>query len=93
LLRAPRQIAGGLFRAWVANFDLLWTPAGGVTPADRIAALGPLAGEMMTASSALCQFMLQIIGNSDPEMTAAIQTRLAAMPSFTIHENGTVTLD
>ena len=72
---------------------MLWASGNGLTPADRLAKLGPLAGEILTASAALCQFMLTMIGNSDPEMKAAIENRLASLPAYTVHENGTVTLN
>ena len=91
--QAPRRIAESLFKAWSANFDMMWTPAGGVTPADRVAALGTNAAELFVANSALVQFMLEVIGDKDPEMTAAIQQRVAALPAFTAREDGTVTLD
>lgn len=93
LTQAPRRIADSLFQAWKANFDLLWTPNGGVTPADRIAALGTNAAELFAANTALVQFMLTVVGDKDPEMTAAIQQRVASIPAFTAHEDGTVTLD
>jgi len=93
LSQAPRRIADSLFQAWKTNFDLLWTPNGGVTPADRIAALGTNAAELFEANAALVEFMLAVIGDKDPEMTAAIQQRVALLPAFTAHEDGTVTLD
>ena len=91
--QAPRRIADSLFQAWKANFDLLWTPAGGVTHADRIAALGTDAAELFEANSALVQFMLSVIGDKDPEMTAQITQRVASIPASTVHRDGTVTLD
>ena len=91
--QAPRRIADSLFQAWKANFDLLWTPAGGVTPADRLAALGTDAAELFEANTALVQFMLAVIGDKDPDMTAQITRRVASIPAFTVHRDGTVTLD
>ena len=91
--QAPRRIADSLFQAWKASFDLLWAPAGGVSPADRIAALGTNAVELFEANTALVEFMLAVIGEKDPEMTAQIQQRVASIPVYTAHEDGTVTLD
>lgn len=93
LRRTPRQLAETLFKGWSMAFDLLWTPANGITPADRIAALGTDAAELFQANSALVQLMLGVIGDKDPEMTAAVMQRVASLPAFTAHEDGTVTLD
>ena len=93
LRRTPRQLSETLFKGWSMAFDLLWTPANGITPADRIAALGKDAAELFEANAALVQLMLTVIGDKDPEMTAAIQQRVASIPAFTTHEDGTVTLD
>lgn len=93
LSQAPRRIADSLFQAWKTSFDLLWSTAGGVTPADRIAAMGPNAVELFESSSALVQFLVEVIGDKDPEMIAQIQQRADSIPKFTAHEDGTVTLD
>lgn len=92
LRRTPRQLADTLFRGWSMAFDLLWSNANGITPADRIAALGTDAAELFNANTALVEMMLGVIGDSDPAMTAAIQQRVAALPAYTVNEDGTVTL-
>ncbi len=68
-------------------------PAGGVTAADRLAALGAHAAELFESSSALVQFLQELISDRDPEMTAQIEQRIASIPEFTAHEDGTITLD
>lgn len=93
LSQAPRRIADSLFQAWKTSFDLLWSTNGGVTPVDRIAALGINAAELFESSSSLVQFLLEVIGDKDPDMVAQIQQRVATIPAFTAHEDGTVTLD
>ena len=93
IAQAPRRIAESLFQAWKSNFDLLWTANGGVTPADRIAAMGTNAAELFESSSSLVRFLLEVIDNKDPEMIAEIQQRIATIPDFTIHDDGTVTLN
>lgn len=92
LRRTPRQLADTLFRGWSMAFDLMWTAANGITPADRIAALGTDAAELFEANAALVELMLGVIGEHDPAMTAAIQQRLASLPAYTAHPDGTVTL-
>ncbi|MCH7228769.1 hypothetical protein [Haloferula sp. A504] len=93
LSQAPRRVADSLFQAWKTSFDLLWSEAGGVTPADRIAAMGTNAAELFESSSALVQFLVDVIGDKDTEMIAQIQQRVAAIPEFIAHEDGTITLD
>ena len=93
LSQAPRRIADSLFQAWKTSFDLLWSTSGGVTPADRVAALGTNAAELFESSSALVQFLLEVIGDKDADMIAQIQQCVASIPDFTAHEDGTITLD
>lgn len=91
--QTPRRIAENLFQAWKASFDMLWNTAGGVTPEDRIAAMGTNAVELFDSSSALVEFLLEVVGDKDPEITAEIEQRVATIPSYTAHDDGTVTLD
>jgi hypothetical protein len=90
--RVPRQLAETLYRGWSASFDLMWSSANGVTPADRVAALGTNAAELFAANAALTTLMLGMIGESDPDMKAGIESRLASLPAYTVNQDGTVTL-
>lgn len=98
LLSTPRKVIEQLYSQWIQSYDLVWGDQGGVTPEQRLAALGTQAAELMNRSADLVTFLLTQLGDgqggtSDPDMTAAIMGRIAAKPAATSHEDGTVTID
>lgn len=98
LLATPRQVIEQLYLQWSQSFDLVWSDHGGVTPAQRLAALGVNGGELMNRSAELVTFLLTQLsdgngGFTDPEMSAAIMARIAAKPATETSAEGVVTIN
>ena len=86
-----------MMRLWNSAFDALWTEetVDGhlISVADKLAELGTDAKELFDINTAFTTFMLtQLTGKRD-DMVARIQNKLATIPAFTAHEDGTITLD
>ena len=91
LIANARAIAERNARSWMREFDSLWTITS-VTPAERLAALGPAAAQLFALSNAMVQFLAGTIQQSRPDLWQGIQDRLDSLPEFETHEDGTVTL-
>ena len=91
LITGARSIAERNARDWMREFDALWTKTS-ITPAERLAALGPAAGQLFALSNAMVQFLAGTIAASRPDLWQGIQDRLDSLPAFEIAEDGTITL-
>ena len=91
LITGARSIAERNAREWMAEFDALWTKTS-ITPAERLAALGPAAAQLFALSNAMVQFLAGTIAQSRPDLWQGIQDRLDSLPAFEIAEDGTITL-
>jgi hypothetical protein len=86
------QIPQQIVRQWESVFNFLWSD-GIYTAEQKIAALGTDAGELFQANEALVAFMIaQLTGKRD-DIVDAINSKIAALPAYTINSDGTVTLD
>jgi len=90
---APRRLTDLIVREWQRAFDLLWTPSNGVTPAARLTEIGTDAAELFAANAALTQFLVTMLTGKDDALVAEIAAKVATIPAFTVHPDGTVTLD
>ena len=86
-------MAEDLIRKWETAFDFMWTERDGVTPAMRLADLGPLASELFDENAALVEYLISRLTGKDDATVARIMAKVATIPPYTIHEDGTVTLD
>ena len=91
LITGARSIAERNAREWMREFDALWTKTS-ITPAERLAALGPAAAQLFALSNAMVQFLAGTIAQSRPDLWQGIQDRLDSLPEFTVEEDGTITL-
>ena len=90
---APRRMADQIVQQWERTFDALWTTAHGVTPAMRITELGIDAKELFESNTALVTFLVTMLTGKDPALVTRILAKVATLPAYTAHEDGTVTLD
>lgn len=90
---SPRRMTEQLLRQWEQAFDLMWSDKDGVTPAQRLAALGPDAAELFAANAALIGFICQLLKGRDDALAAKLAGKTAAIPPHTVHKDGTITLD
>lgn len=93
--KIKKQIASTgeqLFHSWVNSFDALWSDSQGVTPEEKIAALGTDAAEVFYLSAAMVQFLTTIFTGRRDDLLTIIQEKLGTLPEFTINEDGTVSL-
>ena len=91
LITGARSIAERNALDWMREFDALWTKTR-ITPAERLAALGPAAAQLFALSNAMVQFLAGTIAQSRPDLWQGIQDRLDSLPAFEIAEDGTITL-
>lgn len=86
------QVPQQIIRRWESIFNFLWSD-GVYTAEEKIAALGTDAGELFEANQALVDFIVaQLTGKRD-DIVESINAKIAALPAYTIHPDGTVTLD
>lgn len=82
-----------LVRGWVKTYHMFWDEdTNGVPAQKRMDALGSDAGELIRASAALVMFLNQELAGRNDELLAEVNERIAALPGYTIDENGLVTL-
>ena len=93
ILTGSRRTAEQLVYQWDNSVRELWSPGGDITPADLLAVIGTEAGEMMTLSRALTAFLVSTLTGKRDDLVAVIERRLATIPAFTTHEDGTVTIN
>ena len=78
-----RQVTRGLDNIWAAQF-----------PADVLAALGTGAAKVFDLNNQTIAFLVGALSGTDyqPELDA-IQARLDAIPAYTTHADGSITID
>ena len=97
ILNAPAEMVGGMYRQWNQNFDAMWRtddlPGGDIcTPADKLAAMGTNAIELLNLNAAFTTFMItQLTGKRD-DLVAAMQTKVATLPAITVNTDGSAVL-
>jgi len=89
---SSRSTAEQLVHQWDNSVRELWSPGGDITPAELLAEIGTEAGEMMELSRALTAFLISTLTGKRDDLVAFIERRLATIPAFTTHEDGTVTI-
>ena len=92
ILRTPSQTAEQLFRSWDRAANDLWSTQGDITPADKLARAGTDAKELIAVSRALTVFLITTLTGKNDDLVAKINARLASIPAFTEHDDGTVTI-
>jgi hypothetical protein len=92
ILASSRRTAEQLVHQWDNSVRELWSPGGDITPAELLAAIGTEAGEMMNLSRALTAFLIATLTGKRDDLVARIEGRLATIPAFTTHKDGTVTI-
>lgn len=90
---APRRLIEMMLREWEPSFNLMWTTKDGVTPAMRLAEIGTDAVELFANNTAFATFLIANLTDKDNELVARITAKLATIPAYTEHQNGTITLD
>ena len=93
ILETPRETAEQLFQQWDHAVRMLWSKQGDITPEDKLAAIGTDAAELIAMSRALTAFLITICTGKRDDLVAKIETRLATIPAFTTHKDGTVTIN
>lgn len=97
ILAAPRQLAVDLVTQWEQAFDTLWRASGQVSVADKLAAIGTDAAELVQRSRDLVEFIIAQLSIGDPakvdqELIARIMAKVASMPEIVVNPDGTITL-
>lgn len=90
---APRRLIDTMVREWEPAFNLMWSSTGGITPTMRLAAIGEDAAELFASNTAFATFLVANLTGKDDAMVAHIMGKLAQIPAYTIHEDGTATID
>jgi hypothetical protein len=78
---------------WIQDFNEFWATVNGIGPAEKLAGLGNRAGRLFQLSGRRVAELIEALQYSRPDIVQAIMERLATLPSHTIHEDGTVTLN
>jgi hypothetical protein len=87
-----RKIAKDCPRLWEEGFRLIWDNPS-ATPAEMIASFGTDAKELFELSETLFIFISTIMANTMPDKLSELQELLALRQPYTVHEDGTITLD
>lgn len=91
---APTRVAQSLFRLMEDSLDYLWSDRGGVTPAEKLEALGTDAVDLFWLSHQTVGFLLGITeGLEDDPRRARIAELLSRIPPHTKHPDGRITID
>lgn len=90
---APLRLTDTILNEWGRAFNALWTTVDGITPEMKLAALGTKAGALFAENEALVQFVVSRLTGKDDALVAQIMAKVATIPPYTIHEDGTVTLN
>lgn len=86
-------MAEQIVQQWERSFDLLWEEKDGVTSAMQLAEIGTYAAELFQTNSDLVTFLVTTLSGKDDDLVGRIMAKVATIPAYTIHEDGTVTLD
>lgn len=88
----PRKLTEQMYQQWLQGFNALWTD-GKFTAAQKLQALDTDAAELFALNTAFVTFMVtQLTGKRD-DLVQHMQDKINAMPAYTIHDDGTVTLN
>jgi len=90
---APLQLVDTMVKQWETAFDLMWTTSNGITPAMRVSELGTNAAEIFQVNAKFVGFLASILKDKNDALVVLIMAKVATIPPFTVHEDGTVTLD
>ena len=90
LKRGVAQAASQLIIQWNRSFDELW---GASDVAGVLAELGTDAAEIFYLSQQNVIYLATILTGRRDDDLANIMAKVAALPAFTINQDGTVTLD
>jgi hypothetical protein len=95
LIAVPNQVKNQLIAAYKQAHKLMWGNQGEVTPAQRIAKLNETAAaaELFAIEGALFAFLTQSLAQQDADALAEITALHEAIPSYTVSQDGIVTLD
>lgn len=83
LQQIPRRVLDHDFPLWEKGMDIIWASE---SPAAVLSELGPTAAAIVSGHAA----MVALLEAGAPGCTA---DRVAAMPAYTVHEDGTVTIN
>jgi len=86
-----RRLSRDIAARWRASFGKLWQPGAGVTTNEILAALGEDAAEVFDLSHATVVFLMTTC-QPVPSVIEGVEARIAMLPEFERHEDGTVTL-
>ena len=90
--RSTAQLSQTIIHSWEQGFDAIWNNER-ATPAEILAELGTDAVECFDLSNAVVALLADVLpGRLDGEWER-IQSKIAAMPARTRHDDGTVTID
>ena len=87
------RTAEQMYQSWATSFDMLWSPKGVYTPAEKLAELGADASELFELNTSMVEFMVTNLTGKRDDLVASITERVASIPPFTAHADGTITLD
>lgn len=96
LKSSPLNILNLMVTQWNSAYDTLWSGCvgpEGITPAKKLAALGTNAVELFDSSAALTAFIITQCAGKRLDIIAAMEAKIAAIPKFSRHANGSITLD
>ena len=95
LVAVPNHVKGQLITTYKRAHALLWGDQGGITPAQRITKLNETlaAAELLAIESALHSFLVATLAQQDAAALAEVTALHNAMPTYTVAQDGIVTLD
>lgn len=89
---APRQMTEMLVNQWMSAFDALWS-TGKFTPQQKLEAIGTDAVELFELNTAMVQFMVSQLTGKRDDLVQLVMEKVAQIPEYTAHEDGTITID
>lgn len=92
ILDAPRRTAEQVVMQWERDFDALWATRIG-NPAEKLAVIGTDAAALFSTNTAWTTALITILTGKRDDLVKKITDKLAALPAFTVNQDGTVTLD
>lgn len=87
------RTAEQMYQSWATSFDMLWNPNGVFTPAEKLAELGVDAAELFELNTSMVEFMVTNLTGKRDDLVKSITDKVASIPPFIAHADGTVTLD
>lgn len=91
---APARIANALFRQLDHALDYLWSNKGGVSPEEKLEALGTDAVDLFWLSHQTVGFLMGITdGLENDPRRARIDELLSRIPTHTKHPDGRITIN